>query len=64
MKMPSSVTARAERDEILLGVIPQSAARAEVVNLKILCYSAILAAPPIAREHRAGELAIGLGFKP
>ena len=58
------MTARAERDEILLGVIPQSAARAEVVNLKILWCAAVLAAPPIARENFAGELAVGFRLKP
>ena len=51
-------------DQILGRVIAEAAPRLEVVDLKILRYSAILAAPPIAREHRAGELAIGLGFKP
>jgi hypothetical protein len=35
-----------------------------MVNLEILSGAAILAAPPIAREHGTGELAIGLGFKP
>ena len=39
-------------------------ARAEVVDLKILRHAAILAAPSIAREYRAGELAVGPGFKP
>ena len=63
MKMSRSVTVRAQRDEILFGVIPQAAARAEVVDLKILRCAAILAAPPIAREHLAGELAIRVGFK-
>jgi hypothetical protein len=58
------VTARTERDEILFGVIPQAATRAEVVDLKILRCAAVLAATPAAREHRAGELAIRLGFKP
>jgi len=62
--MSGSVTPRAQRNEILFHIIPQPAARAEVVDLKILCRAAVLAAPPIAREHRAGELAIGLGFKP
>jgi len=64
MKMPGSVTARAECNEILFGVIPQSATRAEVVDLKILCCAAVLAAPPIAREHLTGELAVRLGLKP
>jgi hypothetical protein len=34
-----------------------------VVELKIPRSSAILAVPFIAREHLAGELAIGVGFK-
>jgi len=62
--MSGSVAARAERNKILFDIVSQSATRAEVVDLKILCRAAVLAAPPIAREHRAGELAIGLGFKP
>ena len=64
MKMSGSVTARAERNEILFDIVSQPAARAEVVDLKILRCAAVLAAPPIAREHLAGELAIRLGFKP
>jgi hypothetical protein len=62
MKMSGSVTARAERDEIRVGVIPQPAAGADVVYVKILRCAAILAAPPITREYRAGELAVGLRF--
>ena len=34
MEMPSSVTARAERNEILFNIISQPAAGAEVVDLK------------------------------
>ena len=49
------MTARAERNEILFGIIPQPAARAEVVDLKILRRAAILAATPFAREHLAGD---------
>ena len=64
MKMSGSVAARAERDEVFFDIISQPAGRAEMVNLKISRYATILAAPPIAREHRAGELAIGLEFKP
>ncbi len=58
------MTVRAQRNQILFGVIPQSTARAEVMDLKILCGAAVLAAPSIAREHLAGELAVRLGFKP
>ena len=35
-----------------------------MVDLKILRSTAVLAAPRIAREHLAGELAIRLEFKP
>jgi precorrin-6x reductase len=62
--MSGSVTIRAQCDEILFRIIPQPAARANVVDLKIVRPAAVLAAPPIAREHRAGELAIRFGFKP
>jgi len=64
MRMSSSVTAHAERNEILFDVVSQPAAGSEVVDLKISRLAAVLAAPAIAREHRAGELAIGLGIKP
>ena len=57
--MPPSVTASAERDEILLGVIPELAARADVVYLEILRPATILAAPPIARQHLAPQFPIG-----
>jgi hypothetical protein len=62
--MPSSVTARAERDEIFFDIVSQSTARAEVMDLKILRSAAVLAVPPVACEHLAAELAIRLGFKP
>jgi len=64
VKMLGSVTGCAEGNEILFGIIPQPAARAEVVDLKILCCATILAAPPVAREHLTGELAVRFGFKP
>jgi len=63
MNMSGPVTARAERNEILFGIVSQPAARAKVVDLEVLRCAAVLAAPPIAREHLAGELAIRLGFK-
>jgi hypothetical protein len=61
--MSFSVTARTKGNEILFGIISQPAARADVVDLKISRRAAIPAAPPIARQHLAGELAIGVGFK-
>ena len=58
------MTARAERNEILFGIIPQPAARAEVMDLKILRRAAVLAAPRVACENLARKLAVNLGFKP
>jgi hypothetical protein len=64
MKMSLSVTARAERNKVFFGMVFQPAARANVVDLKIVRSAAVLAAPSVACEHRAGQLAVGLGFKP
>jgi len=46
--MSASVTARAERDEILFGIISQVVTPADVADLKILRGAAVLAALPIA----------------
>jgi hypothetical protein len=55
MKMSGSVTAGAQRDEILFGIISELGARSDVVeDLKISCCAAILAAPSTAYEHLAG----------
>ncbi len=64
MKVTGSVTVRAERNEIFLGIVAQPAARADVMNLQILRSAAILASPSVAREHLARELAIRVRFKP
>src|SRR5271170_3416734 len=62
--MSGSVAHRAQRDEILLNIVSQLTARTDVVDLKILRCPAVLAAPSIASENLAGELAVSLGFKP
>jgi len=54
----------AQRDEILLNIASQPTARADVVDLKILRYAAVLTAPPVAREHLASEPAVRIGLKP
>ena len=64
MNMSGSVTACAEGNQILFDIISEPAARAEVVDMEVLRCAAVLAAPPIAREHLPGELAIRLGLKP
>jgi len=52
MKMPSSVTARAKRDQILFGIISQVAARAEAVRLEIVRRAAILGQRHPSRASR------------
>jgi hypothetical protein len=47
------MTARAERDQVFFGIISQSAARKDVVDLEIARCAAILATPATAREHLA-----------
>ena len=64
MKMSGLVTSRAERDEVLFGIIAKLAAGVDVVDLKITRCAAVLAAPSITREHLAGEQAVRFGFKP
>jgi hypothetical protein len=54
----------AESDQILGGVIAQSAPRANVVDLKILYAPARLASPAISLQDFPAELAISFGFKP
>ena len=63
MEMFGSVATRAKRDQVFFGIISELATRVEVVNLQIARCAAILAAPPIPREHFASERAIGVGFK-
>jgi hypothetical protein len=47
------MTARAERDQVIFGIISQSAVRTDLVDLEIARCAAILATPPIARGHLA-----------
>ena len=62
--MSGCMTHGAQRDEILFNIVSQPTARADVVDLKILRYAAVLTAPTIALEHLAAELAVRLAFKP
>jgi hypothetical protein len=64
VEMSRSVTARAKGNEVFFGIITEPATRSDVVDLKIPRRAAILAAPPIAHEHLAGELAIRFRLKP
>jgi len=64
MKMSRSMATCAECNKVFFGIVSQPAARAEVVDLKILRRATILAATPFVREHRAGDLVAGLRFTP
>jgi len=59
MKMSVSVTACAAGNQILLGIIPQPAARAEMVDLKIL-----LVPQSWQRTHRVRALHVRVDYPP
>jgi hypothetical protein len=62
--MSRSVTFCTEANEVLVGVVTQFAARREMVDLKTICGSAVLAAPSVALEHLAAQASIGFRLKP
>jgi len=45
------VTLNAQSDQILFGVVPEQTPRVEMVHLQISQRSAVLAAPPVPRQH-------------
>ncbi len=59
-EMESLMTAAAEGDEVLFGVVPESASWMDVVNLEVCAPTAVLAAPPVARQDLLAQLTIGL----
>ena len=52
------MTPGAERDEVLFGVVSQSASWVDVVDLEVCRIAAGLAAPAIALQHLLAELAV------
>ncbi len=58
MHMP--VTIHAEGDEVLLGVVSESASWVDVVDLEVDRTAAALAAPAIPLQHLLAQLTIGL----
>jgi hypothetical protein len=49
--MVVTVAISAERDQIFVHVVTQSASRAHVVNLEVLGTAAVLASPTITLQH-------------
>jgi hypothetical protein len=62
--MDVSVAISAERDQILVFVITQSAPRANVVDLETIGTATILASPAVAPQHFGVEFAIGIWIQP
>ena len=62
--MSRPMTRCAQRDEILFGVVSQLAARTDVVDLKIVSCSAVLAAPSVALKHMVTQSTIRFRLKP
>ncbi len=61
--MGNLVTTRAEGDEVLLGVVSESASWVDVVDLEVGRSAAGLAAPAIALHHLLAKSTVGLGFE-
>ncbi len=57
------MTPGAERDEVWLGIVAQSASWLNVVNLKVGRPAAVLAAPAIALQHLLAKSTVGLGVE-
>ncbi len=59
MQMGILVTFYAEGDEVLLGVVAESAPGVDVVDLEVGRAAAVLAAPAIALQHLFAKLVVG-----
>jgi hypothetical protein len=62
--MDVTVAISAERDQISVCVITQSAARANVVDLEMIGSPAVLASPAITLQHFDTEFAIRIWTQP
>jgi len=60
----SAVAISAERDQIFVHVVTQSASRAQVVNLEVLGTPAVLASPAVTHQYFGAELAIRIWVEP
>src|SRR5437660_5235611 len=54
-----SMTSRAQRNQVVLGIVPGSAAKLFVMNLKIRKAAAGLTSPSILLQYRPTELRVG-----
>ena len=62
--MDGTVAISAERDQIFVSVVTQSAPRANVVDLEVIGTTAILASPAVTLQHFDTEFAIRIWAQP
>jgi hypothetical protein len=62
--MDVTVAISAERDQIFVSVVTQTASRANVVHLESIGSPARLASPSITLQHFGAEFAIGIWVEP
>ncbi len=62
--MGITVAISAERDQVFVSVITQSASRANVVDLKTIGTATALASPAVTLEHFGAELAVRICVEP
>ena len=62
--MDVTVAISAERDEVFVGVVTQSAPRANVVDLKTIGAATGLASPAVALQYFDAEFAIRIWVQP
>ena len=62
--MGIAVAISAERDQVFVSIVTQSASRANVVNLKTIGTAAVLASPAVTLEHFGAEFAIRIWAEP
>ena len=58
------MTDRAQRDQVVLGIVPGSAAELFMVNLKVSRAAAGLTSPSVPLQDFSTELLVGFGRKP
>jgi len=62
--MGITVAFSAERDQIFVSVVTQSASRANVVDLETIGTAAVLASPAVTLQHFSAEFAIRIWLQP
>jgi hypothetical protein len=59
-----TVAISAERDQIFICIVTQSASRASVVDLETIRTATVLASPAVALQHFGAEFAIRIRVQP